>query len=237
VGANVLQSPLTNVPGVQQVTNHRPATGGANEQGIEELKALAPRILKRRNRAVTREDFVFLALELSQVAKAVAIERMNPAFPGASVPGAVTVVVVPVSDEKKALPSGDLLRSVAEHLNSHRLLTTEVHVKGPEYQGVRVEVQVEAKPNASFDQVAEDIIRNLDAFLSPANSARNFGDNLIPTRLYNEILPVNGVSSVVLMNVYVDGRPVAETDRIEVPPDGLLYPEEHIVTVVPQEET
>jgi uncharacterized phage protein gp47/JayE len=235
VGAGLISTMQTSLPGVESVTNLRAAVGGSDEQTLDDLKEHAPQLLARGGRAITPKDFASFAKEVGGVIHAKALALWHPDHPGVEVPGAVTVVIVPDSHEKKALPSGDLIRAVSRKLDEYRLITTEVYVKGPDYTGVRVEATVEAKPHASFDTVTRTVIDKLNEFLSPRNRQRDFGDDLIPTELYHVIRNSHpDVSSVTRLNVYVDGRPQRETTRIVVPPDGLLFSEDHTIVVVPE---
>lgn len=158
---------LTSFVGVQAVTNERPATGGRDEQSLDDLKLLAPERLRHRSRAVSEADFAALAAEVGGVRKATAIALAHPDFRDVEVPGAVTVVVVPDTDDMPPLPSSDLMRRVCTYLDERRLLTTEVYVAAPQYQKVRVEAVVTAKRYASFDAVKRDVIASLNEYLSP----------------------------------------------------------------------
>jgi predicted phage baseplate assembly protein len=111
VSAGAISTLLTNIVGVDGVTNDRPAVGGADEERPEDLARQAPRFLRSRNRAVTAEDFAALARQAGGVAKATALELFHPDYPGVEVPGAVTVVVVPSSpaiEVHRPEPSPDL---------------------------------------------------------------------------------------------------------------------------------
>jgi predicted phage baseplate assembly protein len=250
VGDGLINTPLTSLVGVEEVTNERPAVGGRDEQDVEELKEQAPHVLRSRNRAVTAEDFAALAEQAGGVAKATAIPLAHPDHPGVEVPGAVTVVIVPDSEDVPPQPSSDLIRYVCRYLNRFRLLTTEVYVKGPEYQAIKVEARVAAQPYAAFDAVARDVVKALNAYLDPlgrgvSNSnglatgekGWKFGQELYPTSLYSVILGVDGVAAVPSLALIVNGRPHDNpTKPVIVPADGLVYGADHEITVVPSED-
>ncbi len=247
VGSGLINTPLTSLVGVEKVTNERPAVGGRNEQDVEKLKEQAPRVLSSRNRAVASEDFTALAQLAGGVAKATTIPLAHPDHPGVEVPGAVTVVIVPDNEDVPPRPSSDLIRHVCRYLNRFRLLTTEVYVKGPAYQAIKVEARVAAQPYAAFDAVARDVVVALNVHLDPLNrEASNsngqptgergwkFGQELYPTSLYSVILDVDGVAAVPSLAIIVNGRPHDNlTQPVIVPPDGLVYGSDHEITVVP----
>lgn len=170
VPVGAVQTLLGSVPGVDGATNERPAVGGADEQRVEDLAREAPARLRRRDRAVTAEDFRSLAMEAGGVAKATALDLAHPDHPDVEVPGAVTVVIVPEAPEienRRPTPSAEQLRSVCRYLDDYRLLTTELHVVGPVYQSIRVETTVDAQPYASLDAVGRDVRKALDEYLDP----------------------------------------------------------------------
>lgn len=228
-GPGTISSPQSTLVGVDKVTNERSATGGSDEQTLEEILLTGPTLLRRRERAVTPEDFEDLVEKMGGVAHAVAIALMHPDHPQVKVPGAVTVVVVPDHDDKPPKPSSDLLGEICTMLDGVRLLTTEVFVKGPEYQEIRVEGRVTANPYASFDTVSIDVLAAIDALLDPHRG--DFGKELFPTQLYGVILDVKDVVNVLNLNVYVDARLHDGLAPIRTPRDGLLYGGDHFITV------
>jgi predicted phage baseplate assembly protein len=254
VGINLVTIPLTSPVGVESVTNERPAAGGRDEQPLERLMEEAPATLRHRNRAVSAADFAALAVEVGGVAKATAVALAHPEHPGVTVPGAVTVVVVPDTDDVPPRPSADLLRRVCTYLDSRRLLTTEVHIKGPTYLAIRVEARVKARPSAAFAAVEQAIITALNEHLSPLGPRPatgtgapqaaavstgprgwEFGRDLAPTSLYRVIQEVEDVESVSYLALRVDGQPWEDLSRaVPVPRDGLLYgAADHDITVIP----
>jgi predicted phage baseplate assembly protein len=230
LGAGLATTPLTRLAGVEEVTNERPAVGGRDEQDVEELKQRAPSVLRNRGRAVTPEDFAALALEVGGVERTAALPLAHPDHPGVDVPGAVTVVVVPEDEAVPPVPSRDLVRAVCRRLDRARLLTTEVHVTGPEYREVTVEARVAAHAYAALGAVERDVRAALDRFLDPLR--RPFGEDLVPSNIFGVILAVPEVAAVPSLSVLVGGRPQLLTEQVRVPPGGLLYGAGHAILVV-----
>jgi predicted phage baseplate assembly protein len=229
-GAGKISNPLTNLIGVEKVTNERPAVGGSDEQTLDDILLKGPSILRRRDRAVTPEDFRSLVEEVGGIAHAKALPLFHPDHPGVEVPGALTVVVVPDNEDKPPKPSGELIAALCEMLDQKRLLTTEVFVKEPRYAEIRVEARVAANAYASFDSVVRDVLAALNQQLDPRHA--EFGQDLSPTRLYNTILQVEKVTAVLALNIYVDGRRhTDDKEPITVPKDGLLFGNNHFITV------
>jgi predicted phage baseplate assembly protein len=254
VGPGLIATLLTPVMGVEGVTNERPALGGREEQPLEELKEEAPARLRSRNRAVTREDFAALAQQAGGVARATAIPLAHPDHPGVEVPGALTVVVVPDTEDIPPVPSPQLLQQLCQYLDGYRLLTTEVHVKPPKYRPVTVHARVAAQPYAAFDAVRLKVVKALNDYLAPlpprpgtgadgpspdlgtpAPAGWAFGQELYPTSLFSVILGVRDVAAVRTLDVIIDGRPWDSlTDPVPLGPDELVYgTSDHQITVEP----
>jgi len=153
------------------------------------------------------------------------------------VPGAVTVVIVPDTDDVPPEPSSDQIRYVCQYLDQFRLLTSEVYVKGPVYRSIAVQATIAAQPYAAFDGVERDVINALNDYLDPlgrrsgndgtgpmgapaqasptgqagpagtAQEGWEFGENLYPTNLFGVILAVSGVAAVIRLSLTVNGQP------------------------------
>jgi predicted phage baseplate assembly protein len=238
VGPGAVKTMVTQVAGIEKVTNVRAATGGADEQTLDEFIRDAPRHLRSGGRAVTDRDFEAVAESINGVKKARALGGRHPDFPGVDVAGAVTVLVVPDSDARPPSPSAELIRSVCGAFEKIRLITTEVYVAAPAFLEVRIEARLFADPQAAFDQVATDARKRLDDFLSP--QARRFGENVSPAAIYAQLFgtpgPNNPVRSVEDLLIYVNGQPHEVRRPIEVPPDALVYPGAHLIVVRPDDD-
>ncbi len=219
--AGALAVPLQNIEGLATVSNLRAATGGRDEEKVEELKRSAPGKLRTRGRAVTADDFSSLALEVEGVKRAQAIALAHPAYPGVPVPGSIKVVVVPDTDELAPMPTEDLLRRVAAALDGVRLISTELHVVAPHYLRLDLGIKVAVDRSASFEAIKLGIDREIRAQLNPLE--RKFGLDLFPTEFYGVIQRVDGVNSVLNLRLNVDGFPHPDlTEEIRIPSDTLF---------------
>ena len=149
------------------MTNLRPSAGGADEEELAQAKLRAPGELKSRGRAVTAEDFELLAIETpgALVRRAKALPLVHPKFPDAAIPGVVSVIVVPDSDEPAPQPNSSTLSLVCAYLNRARLLTAEVYVVPPEYRRVQVRAELIARRDADLAVVKRAAQDRLTIFL------------------------------------------------------------------------
>jgi predicted phage baseplate assembly protein len=251
-GASQITSLLAAIPFVQSVTNLRPSLGGQDEEDIATAQDRAPMLLRTANRAVTGDDFAFIAKETpgAQIARAQAFPLLNPNFrmkrpaggglPQAEVPipGAVTIVVVPQSDLRMPMPTAGTLQLVANWLDQHRLLTAELFVTAPRYRQASIQVAVIANPTADAGIVEAALQDKLLAFFHPLTGGADgagwaFGGTIYFSETYRQILDTDGVSRIVTgsLKTYLDSVLTPECQDVTLGPDELVYSLDHTVTV------
>lgn len=134
--------PAGAVPAAVTAANPVRAEGGADPETVPEARRRAAAALGEVTRAVTAEDYVTLARTTPGVAVARAHAALgeHPGFPCSTVPGAVTVHLVPAVPRPDParedfvaapLPDPGMLCAVAARLEQARLLTSEVFVRAP----------------------------------------------------------------------------------------------------------
>ena len=246
VPAGAIRNLVGTIPGIDAGKTHNlfAAFGGSDEESLDEAKKRARGQLRARDRAVTAEDFEVLALSAGNVGRAKALPLAHPGFPGARVPGAVTVIVVPDSDDPAPTPSDGLLRTVCATLDTYRLLTTEVHVVAPRYVPVQVRTQVIARDDADPDRVKDAVEAALAAYLHPLvggddGSGWPFGGTVRYSKVLHRVFAVDGVDSVPDLSLVVDGEehePCRDISIAAIAADALVYSTDHQIEVVPAAE-
>lgn len=177
VPADSITAPPNGVSGLDRVSNPRPATGGKDEETLEALKDRAPQALRGDGRAVTADDYRRLAELVPGVAKATALERRHPDYPGLDVPGTVTVVVVPDAVApaedgapqvaRTPMPTQELLDRVARTLGRLRTVGCELFVTGPRYRTIEVRARVVAADGVSDGAARDGVRKAVEDFLAP----------------------------------------------------------------------
>lgn len=215
---------------IDGVTNPFSATGGCDMESVEQLKLRGPHLLKSRNRAVTAEDFEWLAIEASN-----SVARVK-AMPNLDRIGEVAVIVVPrisglgdseMELREKPVPSAELLRRVGRYLDERRLLTTVIHVVRPRYVDISLELKIVRATSGPSDRVKRQIDQNLRRFLHPLVGGRDgkgwpFGRSVYKVDLYHLVEEVEGVDfveSVTMQNV-ARGE---ETEQLRLADDQLVH--------------
>jgi predicted phage baseplate assembly protein len=238
VGAGKLTTLPSSVSGIDanKVTNLFAAFGGANEETLDAAKLRAPRAIKSRCRAVTKEDFEYLAMQASSVARAYAMPLAHPGFPGVQVPGAVTVIIVPDSDDQNPTPSSGMLRTVCAYLNPRRLLTTELFVIAPTYELVSAHAEVIVRNTADLAQVKTAIEAALLTYFHPLRGGDDgqgwpFGGTIFFSRVYQQILQIDGVDRIEQVLITLDGLTYPVCQDVPIPAGTLIYSKESDVVV------
>jgi hypothetical protein len=165
----VIRMPIGNLTGV---TNLGAAIDGADEESIEDTKRRAPEMLRNRYRAVTVEDYEYLAREASTEVKKVRCLAPRQFTEGDRRPtgaeigdawsyggidrsiGTVNVIIIPQASlsnpNPRPMPSEELLREVSDYLEERRPVTTRLHVTSPRYLPINVITEIKVWQKA-FD--------------------------------------------------------------------------------------
>ena len=251
-GADKITSLQTAIPFVASVTNLRPGEGGEDAETLEQAKSRAPGEIRSRSRAVTADDFEFLARQTPGArirrAKALPLHHpgIEPARPAAGtsvatrvpIPGVVTVLVVPESLEPKPVLREETRRRVDEWLGRHRLISTEVFVEPARFRRVEIEARVIARPDADSGRVQRDLTERLLKYFHPLTGGDDgtgweFGRSVFFSETYRQILTIDGVLRLTAdaLTTYLDGVAQADCRDIPLAPDELVWSSEHRIEV------
>jgi hypothetical protein len=238
VPAGAIADLQTNIAGVDTVTNNWAAEGGDDEEAIADTKARAPKELKARDRAVTSQDFEFLAQQTPgvRVRRAHALPLYHPQFPDTPIPGAITVIIIPESKDPKPIPSEGTMQTVCAYLNRHRLLTTEVFIAPPKYVQVKVEATVLARPSANPAAVKTQIETVLNTYLHPLTGGESglgwpLGGEVIHSEVFRRVLGVEGVQRIDELRIVIDGDRLLPCTDAPIPKNFLVFSNEHDIDV------
>ncbi|WP_420024532.1 putative baseplate assembly protein (plasmid) [Cereibacter azotoformans] len=215
---------------VKGVTNLRAAHDGSDAEPLDEVKLRAPHDLRMRDRAVSAADFADLAMRTPGVAlhSAHALPRRAVGAAGlVEKDGAVTLVVVPRLAQAMPQPSEDQKRAICRWLEPRRLITTELHISGPDYVRVaRLSARLTVARDRDLAQVTEAVAAALVGFFSPftggeAGTGWTFGADIALGDLYARMLGVAGVRRASHLAIALEGQPAPSGDVVPVPEGHL----------------
>ena len=203
VGAQMITQLQSSVSSIDTVTNFDPATGGTEEETVAHAKLRATLALKSKDRAVTPEDFQYMATQApgANVKRAFALALYHPNFPAGPIPGVVTVIVVPNSPDPMPTPNQTTLKAVCAYLDAHRLLTSEVYVVGPVYRKIKIQVQLVVLPSFDLATVKNAVVTNLNNFFDPLKGGTDgtgwpFGGQIYYSDVYRTIIQTPGIQRI-----------------------------------------
>jgi predicted phage baseplate assembly protein len=192
------------LPGLTGVSNLAAAGEGTDEEPVEDTLRRAPEQLKIRDRAITAEDYEFLAREASS--EVVITRCLSPrvATDGtpwsyASIiraPGTVNVIVVPDQGPgvSRPAPTPELLAEVLAYLDQRRDVGAHLQVTGPRYCPIVVTTEVNVW-RAEFADLVEGQTRDrIMAFLHPTRGGAGgtgwqVGQPVFSSDLFQAIMP------------------------------------------------
>lgn len=238
VAAGAINAVLSSVDGIDdsKVANLFAAYGGADEETLEEVTARAPSQIKSRCRAVTADDFEYLAMQVANIQRAYAMPLAHPSFPGIQVPGAVSVVVVPGGTSPDPTPSDGTIRTVCAYLSQRKLITTELFVVKPTYLEISVTSSVIVENNADLASTQTLIEQALLTYFHPltggdAGDGWPFGGSVYFSRIFAQILNVDGVQRIESVTFTLGGTAYPACTDAPVPAGALVFSTAHTVEV------
>jgi predicted phage baseplate assembly protein len=237
VPSGAIDTLVTPIAGVDDnaIGNLQAAHDGREEETVDEAKTRAPRTIRSRERAVTAEDFEYLAAQAGNVRRAKALPMFHPQFPTTQVPGTVSVIVVPDADDPAPMPSEGLLRTVCAYLDARRLLTTELYVMKPAYQQASIRTEVVVADDADLAEVSKAIVATLLDYFHPLRGGERkdgwpFGETIYYSRVYQRVFGVDGVASIASLAIVIDGDEKPPCTDVPIAPHALVFSTEHTVT-------
>jgi predicted phage baseplate assembly protein len=245
VAAGAISTLKSSVPFVGRVENRHPAQGGVDGETLEEAKRRGPLLVRTRSRAVTAKDYEIISRE---AAPDIARVRCVPVQANGQGSGAVRVLLVPAAATEEGrilfenlVPPRDTLRRIAERLDAVRVVGSRVVVEPPLYRGVTVVARMIARPRVNAERVREDALRELYKFISPLagggpdGQGWPFGRPVQAGEIFGHLQQVRGVELVEDVRLFsadpVTGARGAETARIELEPNSLVFSYEHQIRV------
>jgi predicted phage baseplate assembly protein len=237
------------IAGVASVTNPEPARGGVDAQSAESLRAGSAAEIRTRYRAVTAEDYEFLATEAApRVARALHVADRHPG---------VTLRILPRVDPAdrrltidELTPDQALLDEVGRYLEARKLVGTTVRLLPMRLRAVSVVVNLQVSPRADVYRVEREVRRALYVYLNPLiGGAANWlgtgwpaGRPLNQGELYAIVHAFEEVELVKILRLYEmnletgEQAGTAASRQILLEPDEVIASGDHVVRVTRRDD-
>jgi len=163
--------------------------------------------LRDSTRAVTAEDFEKLARSVEGMSAGDAdgraicvpssnLESEDPAEEAGHTPGHVTMVVIP--GRKPHVPSRELRMQVKKRLEPARLLTSRIHVVGPQYLNLGIRLTLVLRRGAPADEVRKEAVKRIGEFFDPLTGWMDkkgwpLGRSVYVSELYQLLGDIEGI--------------------------------------------
>jgi hypothetical protein len=254
VSDSTVTSLKTSVPFVDKVSNPLDAAGGSETETIDKVLERGPQLIRHRNRAVTREDFEWLA---KQASPSIARAKCLPNFDntGEHKAGWVTVIIVPESEEKQPRPTLELRSRVEDYLKDQTANTVvspeRLQISEPVYVEVSVETTIVTTSIDAVPVIESEALYQLEEFLHPLTGGFegegwDFGKAPCLSDFFNLLENIPDVDHVDKLEVKVksgEKQTLSELaispddpGEIEMPPYTLVYSGEHEIKVTYEKE-
>lgn len=193
------------------VTNNIKSFWGTDSENLLEAILRTKKSIKELKRAVTSDDYEEILLESPElkIERVKVLPNYNPFFPTKSLPKALTIVTVPLSDQGLISSDPLFLENIYNYLDSYRLLTTDLYIMYPEYSKISVDANVNIKKSYITSSVISEIEDALNAFLNPNTGGFDslgwaFGRSIYESEIYQLISNIEGVNYVEDITLYKD---------------------------------
>jgi uncharacterized phage protein gp47/JayE len=227
VRAGAIDQLIAEVPGAEKVFNARAAEGGADGETLEAFATRGPETIRHRGRAIAPRDYETMAREASPaVAFVRAVPARNPA--GRTLPGWVTLVVIPRGDEPRPMPSAGLRRAIREYIAERAPAdlagARRILVIGPDYFAVDVTATLAPAAAASAGDVEQRARDAVARFLHPLHGGPrgrgwDLGRDIFLSDLAAVLEQVAGVDYVEELALLRQGVPFGE--RVPIAEDRI----------------
>jgi len=230
----------TTLPFIDAVVNYQASSGGSDQEDLKNVMIRGPRRIKSRERAITKEDFEWLAYQAAGEIASVRCLPTTRAVAGGLRGGSagwVTLIVVPEGEMAEPLPTESLIRTVKGYLARYALATLfdRIDVIGPTYVPIAIEADVIPKRIEDAKALESRVLENLRAFLHPVKGGSEgrgweFGKDVYLSEIAAVIQGTDGIDRV--RRIVIKTARGEPKDRIDIPDDGLPSSGEHLIRSV-----
>lgn len=215
--------------------NITPATGGSETESLSSAKARSRALFRQQAPVLTAEDYEAAVMRTPglRIARTKVVANFNPHLPAFQMPGEMTVIVVPQAAPRNVfpnatppVPSVGFLRTVTNHLEKLRMVTSNIYVVRPDYQSIDLACLVFLKKRVAEEEAKAEIHRVLNHYLDPINGGPEgrggwpFGRSIFPSEIYQRLTKIEQVDYVT--GVSLNGQETGREYRL--PYNGLPRP-------------
>jgi hypothetical protein len=180
-----LQSTIVTPAGTEfKITQPNYSVGGTDFEDIDEIRNRAPRSIRTLNRAVTRQDYRDLALQVPGVGAAEIDYNCGK------------YVDLYISPSSAGVASSALVNKVKNFISCKTMITTVVNVQPAGFTRIWIKATIIGKPLVPESEIKSQVLDALDVEFGPKNTSINR-----EVSVTNIISLVEGLSKVDTINI------------------------------------
>jgi hypothetical protein len=228
VAARTITQLLGAVSGVQAVFNPRAAEGGSDGETLEAFRLRAPASVRHAGRALTTGDYEAMVREASSAVSVLkAIANRNPA--GRLLPGWLTILIIPESQEPRPYPTRGLRDEVLTYLKMRAptglVASDHIYVTGPVYFPIDVSATIVPLFDSEAGLVDARARQALEEFLhplhgGPSHDGWDFGRGVYLSDVATVLESVEGLDYAEVIQLLVNDE--VRGEFAEVPRDQIV---------------
>jgi predicted phage baseplate assembly protein len=231
VSAGAIQQLIDTLPGIQQVVNPQPGSGGADPEREDQIRSKAPASLATFGRAVSLEDYARLALSFPGVAKASAAWTMHDPVTLQAIAHPYILLTVATADLIPLAQQTVLAAKLRTFLDQRRDPNVPLRIGDftPVFVDLAAVVDVDDRFGRQATQAAA--LAALNPGLNPDNSAGYFaferlafGQSIYLSAVYAALQSVPGVRNATITALRrpdLDTNPATVRDAIFIRPTEI----------------
>ncbi|QDK01911.1 baseplate J protein [Arthrobacter phage Vibaki] len=156
---------VDNLPFISSATLSVAMAGGADQESDDDFFGRAASVLARQTSTLVHpEQFEYAALSRVGTSRALVLDNYDPATPGTTAYGHVTVAVAGPTGAALSAPA---MEETRQDLAAQALASLSLHVIAPTYTTVNIAVTVKPLPGWSTSEVQASVTAALTAWLNP----------------------------------------------------------------------
>ncbi|WP_127582989.1 baseplate J/gp47 family protein [Paenibacillus koleovorans] len=234
--AGEINSLQSSIAFIDSVTNIEASSGGSEQETINQVFKRGTQVVRHRNRAVTVDDFEWLAREAyPNISKVKCLTGINVKLE--KEPGAITLVILPEGGFANRLVFQQLKKQVEQFLLERAAASVAfpgtIQVIEPVYLEISLYSVISVKEMEEVVPTELDVIHKLEQFLNPFTGNYNsrgwsIGETIHISMFIALLKSINSVVNVEKLVMFV--QKVENGKRTEILPDTLKQYPHSIVT-------
>ncbi len=194
--------------------NSESAWGGKDKVNTQNLLHNFQNTLKNIHRAVSLEDYEYLALHTPYTK----LSKVKAYLDSDSYKNHITLILIPYSQEDKPQVNDITREKVMIYLDSKRLLTTSIGIKEAQYQEVNLDISI-FSPKQNPEILEKKVTEVLNNYLHPITGGKesngwSFGQDLYLWELYEIISSIKGVQNIEKLKINAKTDSILSVDKM-----------------------